>query len=102
MAYGWYHFSGAKTFVNTAHAAKSKVDTAFKKSTENAPAPNEALQWLRQTATSYAAFVPGAKSYVDSAFDDLDAIHKKHGSEVDKIAKVRRPLHLVSNVDRTL
>jgi len=83
--YAWYHFSGAKTFVNTAQSAKSYFDQAFKKSTEKAPAPSEALQWLRQTTSSYAAFIPGAKGYVDTAFDDLDAIHEKHGSEVDKI-----------------
>lgn len=83
--YGWYHYSGASTFVNTAHAAKSKFEAAFKKSTESAPEPNEAIQWLRQTATSYAGFIPGAKGYVNSAFDDIDAIQKKHGDEVNKI-----------------
>jgi len=40
---------------------------------------------LRNAATSYAAFIPGAGSYVNSAFDDLDAIREKHGDEVDKI-----------------
>jgi len=83
--YAWYRYSGASTFINTAHAAKSKFEAAFKKSTEQAPEPNEALQWLRQTATSYAGFIPGAKGYVNSAFDDIDAIQKKHGSEVEKI-----------------
>jgi cell division septum initiation protein DivIVA len=43
------------------------------------------LKWLRSTATSYAAFIPGAKSYVDAAFDDLGKIQDKHGDEVDKI-----------------
>ncbi len=83
--YGYYKYSGASTFVNAAHQAKSKFEAAFKKTTEQAPEPNEALQWLRQTATTYAGFVPGAKGYVNSAFDDLDAIQKKHGDEVNKI-----------------
>lgn len=52
---------------------------------QKAPEPNEALDWLRQTTTSYAAFIPGAKKYVDSAFDDIDAVQKKHGSKVQKI-----------------
>ena len=54
---------------------------------ESSPEPNEALQWLRQTATSYVAIIPGAKYYVDSAFNDIDAIHAKHAGEVDKIVK---------------
>lgn len=52
---------------------------------ESAPEPNELLKWFRQTVTSYAAFIPGAKSYVDNAFDDLDKIEQKHQGEVNKI-----------------
>ena len=85
--YSYYHFSGAKTLVNTMHETKSYFDKASKQLKQAAPEPNEALKWLRQTATSYAAFIPGAKGYVDSAFDDLDAIRNKHGDEVDKIVK---------------
>lgn len=83
--YGYYHFSGAKTFVNTAYSTKAYFDRAFQKTKEAAPEPNQALQWLRETTLSYAALVPGAKGYVNKAFDDLDAIHDKHGSEVDSI-----------------
>lgn len=85
--YAYYHFSGAKTMVNTARETKAYFDKATKKLSEATPEPNEALQWLRQTATSYAAFIPGAKGYVNTAFDDLDAIHQKHGTEMDKIVK---------------
>lgn len=52
---------------------------------EKAPEPNEALKWFRQTVTSYAAFIPGGKSYVDAAFNDLDKIEQKHRGELDKI-----------------
>lgn len=83
--YGYYHFSGAKTLVNTAHETKAKFDMVSRKFKEAAPEPNEALRWLRKTATSYAAFIPGAKGYVDTAFDDLDTIRNKHGDEVDRI-----------------
>ena len=85
--YGWYHMSGAKSFVNAAHSTKSYFDKAFQKTKEAAPEPNQALQWLRDTTLSYAALIPGAKSYVNTAFDDLDKIHDKHGSEVDSIVK---------------
>jgi gas vesicle protein len=45
------------------------------------------LKWLRSTAQSYAVFIPGARGYVDSAFDDIDAIREKHGEEVDNIVR---------------
>jgi hypothetical protein len=52
---------------------------------DSAPEPNELLKWFRSTVTSYAAFIPGAKSYVDTAFNDLDKIEQKHRGEVDEI-----------------
>lgn len=83
--YGWYQFSGIKTVANTAHQTKQYVDTSIKKLQESTPNPNEALKWLRQTATAYAGFVPGASGAVNTAFDELDEIHGKHKDEVDAI-----------------
>ncbi|MCJ1485458.1 hypothetical protein MMC06_005632 [Schaereria dolodes] len=83
--YAWYHFSGVKTFVNTAHETKAYFEKAKKSLQDTAPEPNKALQWLRQTTNSYVVFIPGAKGYVDAAFNDLDAIHNKHAAEVDSI-----------------
>jgi hypothetical protein len=83
--YMWYSFSGAKSVVNSVHQAKSYADSAFKKTTEAAPQPNQAVQWLRDTVTSYTKMIPGASIYVDKAFDDLDKVREKHGDEVDKI-----------------
>ncbi|KAG9785654.1 hypothetical protein KCU88_g2473, partial [Aureobasidium melanogenum] len=83
--YAWYSFSGAKTVVNSVHTAKSYVDSAFKKTTQAAPEPNQAIEWLRDTVNSYTKMIPGASKYVDSAFDDLDKVREKHGDEVDKI-----------------
>jgi hypothetical protein len=85
--YGYYHFSGAKTIVNTIHSTKSTFESAFKKSTEKAPAPNEAIQWLKDTVSGYTKIIPGSQSYVDSAFNDLETIHKQHGPEVEAIIK---------------
>lgn len=52
---------------------------------DSTPEPNELLKWFRQTATSYSVFIPGAKTYVDAAFNDLDTIEQKHRGEVNDI-----------------
>ncbi|KAF2488855.1 hypothetical protein BU16DRAFT_531903 [Lophium mytilinum] len=85
--YAWYHFSGAKTLVSTSKSISSSLSATKNKLKESAPEPNEALEWLRSTTQSYAAFIPGAKGYVDTAFNDLDSVRAKHGDEVDKIVK---------------
>src|SRR3954447_10464065 len=62
LSYAYYHYSGASTVVKTGYSAKKKFDDALKKSIGKKPEPNEAIQWLRETATSYAAFIPGGRS----------------------------------------
>lgn len=84
-AYGYYHFSGAKSIVNAASTSKAQFQKLTQGIQDNAPEPNEALKWLRSTTQQYAALIPGAKGYVDSAFNDLDKVQAKHGDEVDKI-----------------
>lgn len=85
--YSWYHYSGTKSLIDIAHETQGRFQGITSQLKDTAPEPNEALQWLRQTAKSYAVFIPGAGRYIDSAFNDLDAIHKKHGKEVDKIVQ---------------
>ena len=89
VGYAWYHFSGTKSAVQTAQSAKGYIDqvtSSFKvKFEDKTPDTNQAIQTLRDTANKYASFIPGGRGYVDSAFDDLDAIRKKHGGEVDQI-----------------
>ncbi|KAH7398500.1 hypothetical protein BKA66DRAFT_453235 [Pyrenochaeta sp. MPI-SDFR-AT-0127] len=87
VGYIFYRQSGAADVVAASKTTKSYVNSATKKIKEQTPEPNEALEWLRNAAQSYAAFIPGAKTYVDSAFNDLDAIREKHGDEVDKIVR---------------
>lgn len=87
VGYIFYRQSGAKDVVAAAKSTKQYVNSATQKIKEQTPPPNEALAWLRNAAQSYAAFIPGAKGYVDSAFDDLDAIRAKHGDEVDQIIR---------------
>ena len=73
--------------MNTARKTEDAFKSYGKQFKESSPDPNVALEWLRSTAKSYATFIPGATGFVDSAFDDLDAIRNKHGKEVDKIIK---------------
>ncbi|KFY49080.1 hypothetical protein V495_00765 [Pseudogymnoascus sp. VKM F-4514 (FW-929)] len=87
LGYGYYHFSGAKTIVDGAAATKKQFRNITSSMKDSAPEPNELLKWFRSTVTSYAAFIPGAKSYVDAAFNDLDKIEQKHRGKVDEILR---------------
>lgn len=87
IGYLWYRQSGASELLTATKAAKSYATTATQKFKESTPEPNEALKWLRSTATSYATFIPGARGYIDAAFDDIDAVRSKHGDEVDNIVR---------------
>ena len=73
--------------MTTARETQDAFKRYGKQLKESSPDPNVALEWLRSSAKSYAAFIPGATGYVDSAFDDLDAVRSKHGKEVDNIIK---------------
>ncbi|KAL8995144.1 MAG: hypothetical protein Q9188_006880 [Gyalolechia gomerana] len=85
--YSYYHFSGAKVLVDTAHKTRGTVQKYTQQFKNANPEPSDALRWLRFTAQSYAAIIPGARRYVDTFFDELDAIHQKHRKEVDSIVK---------------
>jgi hypothetical protein len=85
LGYAYYHYSGTSTVVTITYSAKKKFEDALNKSTEKMPEPNEAIQWLRETATSYAGFIPGGKSFVSTAFDDIEAIQRKHSKEVGEV-----------------
>lgn len=80
---------GAKTVVNTAKQTQAKFKSYTESLKSSSPdfEPSKAIEWLRSTAKSYAAIIPGASGYIDSAFDDIDAIRHKHGKEVDSILK---------------
>ncbi|KAK3175202.1 hypothetical protein OEA41_002448 [Lepraria neglecta] len=87
--YGWYHFSGAKTLVRKAHQAEATFNSYGKQLKSSTPdfEPNQAIEWLRSTTKSYAAIIPGVSGYIDSVFNDIDAIRNKHSKEVDGIIK---------------
>ncbi|KAF7585851.1 hypothetical protein BBP40_009973 [Aspergillus hancockii] len=85
--YTWYQFSGAKKLVQAANQTEAYYKDARKKISQKTPEPDEAFGWLRDTAKSYSSFIPGAKGYVDTAFDDLEKIRRNQGKEFDEIVK---------------
>jgi hypothetical protein len=93
-----YHFSGAKSAVNSISQTRQYANQVTEKVKQKAPEPNQALQWLRETAQAYAGLIPGARGYVDKALDDFDRIYEKHGSEVDRlISETHEELRQVAN-----
>lgn len=99
IGFGFYHYSGARSVVNTYQSAKSSADSAFRETTKYAPEPGQAVQWLKETVTSYTRFIPGASTYVDKAFDDLEKIRKNHEGEVDEI--VQETYYELKNVTKS-
>lgn len=100
--YGWYHTSGLKTAVQTSKDVKAYLqstrDSVVAKAKETAQNPSQALAYLRSVAKSYAGVIPGAQGYVDKTFDELDALHDEHGSEMDKIlSETTGELHRVAS-----
>ncbi|TPX17859.1 uncharacterized protein E0L32_002960 [Thyridium curvatum] len=84
--YTWYATSGMKDVVAAGKQVKQYAEAAKQKVQEKTPNAGEAYKWVRDTAKSYAAFIPGAGRYIDQAFDDLDEVREKHGDEFDRIA----------------
>jgi uncharacterized protein (DUF2252 family) len=70
---------GIDKAVETYTTTKSYFNSATDKLKQATPEPNQALEALRSQAYHYAAFVPGGRGYVDTAFKDIDAIREKHG-----------------------
>jgi len=99
IGFGFYHFSGARGVVNSIHSAKTTANDAFAKTTQYAPEPGQAVQWLKETVTSYTRFIPGASTYVDRAFDDLEKIRARHEGEVDEI--VQETYYELKNVTKS-
>lgn len=85
IGYGAYKYTGIDKAVETYTTTKSYFNSATDKLKQATPEPNQALEALRSQAYHYAAFVPGGRGYVDTAFKDIDAIREKHGEEVNAI-----------------
>ncbi|TKX24083.1 hypothetical protein C1H76_3651 [Elsinoe australis] len=91
VGYGLYSFSAAgrmhSSLSKTSSQAQAYYNEATQKFQQSTPDANEAIEYLRKTAYSYAAFIPGGRGYVDTAFKDIDAVREKHGDKVDEILK---------------
>ncbi|TLS29068.1 hypothetical protein PpBr36_02011 [Pyricularia pennisetigena] len=90
--YGAYSMSPtgrmAKQINKTAKDAESKYNEAAVKLREKAPSSaDEAIESMKKLALSYAAFIPGAKGYVEAAFADVKKVQENHGEEVDRIVQ---------------
>lgn len=85
IAYGYYHYSGAKTVVNSMSQSKQYVEDSINKLKNAQLKPDDTVQWLRDTANSYAKFVPGAKGAVDMAFNEIDELKEKHGDKLNEL-----------------
>lgn len=93
--YTWYHFSGLKRAVD----ATKSIQRYFQQTNKSLAVkhPNEALDYLRKAAKTYAAAYPGSGFFLDKAFDSLDEIFETHGEEAsasvlkayDDIRKIR-------------
>ncbi|KAJ6030470.1 uncharacterized protein N7446_000467 [Penicillium canescens] len=97
MGYTWYHYSGAKTLVNTSKQTQAYLDQAKQTISQKAPEPNEAFRWLRGTTKSYAVLIPGARGYVDTVFDDLEKIKNDHGKEFDEVKHAKQLFDLAGD-----
>lgn len=71
----------------TTTSAKTQLEQLSQDIPANAPEANQGLSWLRSTATSYAAFIPGAKAFIDSAFNNFETVQQTHGKRVDEIVR---------------
>ncbi|CAD6580787.1 MAG: hypothetical protein CYPHOPRED_001360 [Cyphobasidiales sp. Tagirdzhanova-0007] len=85
--YGYYHFSGAKTAVNTVKQLSSATNDLKEKAKASTPSPKAMLGFVRSAAISYTAAFPGASHLVNSTFDQIDEVAEKNAPEVEKIVK---------------
>ncbi|KAG8908216.1 hypothetical protein FRB99_008281 [Tulasnella sp. 403] len=85
IGYAYYHFSGIKDLADLSRSVHRNLRAAKESAFEKARDPNQLIQHFRDTAKSYAVFIPGASSYVDTTFDALEELHRTHKEEVEAI-----------------
>jgi cell division septum initiation protein DivIVA len=89
LLYGIYLMTPAGKAARKVNAAAKEIDNRYQQVAatikDKTPTTDEAVDKLRQFCYSYVAWVPGGRQYVDSAFNDLEAVRKEHSDEVDKI-----------------
>jgi cell division septum initiation protein DivIVA len=89
VSYGIYTFTPAGRVQSQINKAAYDANKAYKEATkklqDSTPDTKQAIDYVKDKAYAYAAFVPGGRKYVDIAFKDLETLREGHGEEVDKI-----------------
>ncbi|KAH7008522.1 hypothetical protein EDB80DRAFT_438740 [Ilyonectria destructans] len=68
-----------------AKEAQKTYEVAAKKLQEKTPTPDEAVSAIKGFAYSYVGWIPGGRSYVDTAFNDWESVRKNHREEADEL-----------------
>jgi len=85
LGYAWYHFSGTKQIVTTAKTVLDSANQTKEKIKQATPSTDAALKFLRSTAKTYAAAIPGGAYMIDQSFDQLEKLAESHGEQVKQI-----------------
>jgi len=87
--YGIYYVSPAgqmsRKINKTAKEANQKYQEAASKLSQNTPSADQAIDYIKQFAYSYVAWIPGGRQYVDTAFKDFETVRQNHREEADQI-----------------
>ncbi|UNI22885.1 hypothetical protein JDV02_008730 [Purpureocillium takamizusanense] len=88
LAYAIYSFTPAgqtASKLNKAAAeANKKYQAAAQKLQQATPDADQAVDYIKQFAYTYVAWIPGGRGYVDAAFADWETVREKHKDEADQ------------------
>lgn len=62
-----------------------KYKEAAKKLQQSTPDADQAVDYIKQLCYSYVGWIPGGRSYVDTAFKDYYTVREKHQDEINEI-----------------
>ncbi|KAI0486604.1 hypothetical protein F4859DRAFT_307397 [Xylaria cf. heliscus] len=74
-----------RTINKGAKEINQKYNEAAKKLQGQTPDVDGAIQYMKEFAYSYVAWVPGGRQYVDTVFKDVDTLKENHEKEFNKI-----------------
>lgn len=86
FAYTFTPTGRMSTAINkTAKQANDKYQQAATKLQQATPDADQTIGYIKDFCYSYVAWIPGGKSYVDTAFKDVETVRQKHKDEVDEL-----------------
>jgi len=89
LLYGIYLLTpsgkASRTINKTVIEANRKYNEASKKLQESTPSGDQAIECIKNYCYTYAAWVPGGRQYVDTAFKDVDTVRQNHKEEANRI-----------------